>query len=307
MRLYPPGVPDDLAASTTGARSEYVHLATGVELHIRRHGPDQPTSGPAWVLVHGLASNARLWDGVARRLAAMGASVIAVDQRGHGRSGKPNDGYDMTSVANDLAALVEAVGWQRPILVGQSWGGNVVVETARHHPWAAGGVGCVDGGFIRLRDRFPTWDECASVLAPPHLIGVPEREIRLRIDTMCADWPVEGRDGTMANFEVRPDGTIAPWLDRDRHMAVLRGLWEHDPLAALADVLVPVRFLVADSGEASWSNSRHAAVDAAVAATPVSDAVWFPGAHHDVHAQRPDEVTSVLVDLAARVVSEGDS
>ncbi len=294
---------DGTNASSSDERSEFVQLATGVELHIRRHGPDQPTSGPAWVLVHGLASNARLWDGVARRLASFGASVIAVDQRGHGRSAKPDEGYDMASVANDLAALVTAVGWQQPILVGQSWGGNVVVETARQHPWAAGAVGCVDGGFIRLRDRFPTWDECASVLAPPNLIGVPEREIRSRIDAMCADWPVEGREGTMANFELRPDGTIAPWLDRVRHMAVLRGLWEHDPLAALADVMVPVRFLVADSGEASWSNSRRAGVAAAVSATPAGDAVWFPGAHHDVHAQRPEEVTSVLVDLAARIVA----
>jgi len=45
-----------------------------------------------FVLVHGLASNARLWDGVARRLAGAGHSSAAVDLRGHGRSDKPDTG-----------------------------------------------------------------------------------------------------------------------------------------------------------------------------------------------------------------------
>jgi pimeloyl-ACP methyl ester carboxylesterase len=68
----------------------------------------------------------------------------------------------------------------------------------------------------------------------------------------------------------------------------------------MADVDVPISFLVADSGEAAWSRSRHAAVEAAIAASVDADAVWFPGAHHDVHAQRPDDVTAALLALAAR-------
>ncbi len=292
--MFKPGDP-----SGQTPRVEWVRTESGLDLHLVRWGPETPIDGPGWVLLHGLSSNSRLWDGVAARLAASGGSVVAVDQRGHGRSSKPDDGYDMATVADDLAGLIERLGWSRPVIVGQSWGGNVVVEAAARHRSIATAVACVDGGFIRLRDRFPEWESCATTLAPPALVGTPMEEVRGWIERSAADWPVEGREGTMANFEIRDDGTIAPWLTRERHMKVLRGLWEHDPLDAMTRVDVPLRFLVADSGEANWSRSRREAVDAALAVAPTADAVWFPGAHHDVHAQRPDEVTSSLLEMVS--------
>ena len=63
-------------------RDETIELPGGPRLALRRaDGPRR-----AYLLVHGLASNARLWDGVARRLAGAGHAVAAVDLRGHGRS-----------------------------------------------------------------------------------------------------------------------------------------------------------------------------------------------------------------------------
>jgi pimeloyl-ACP methyl ester carboxylesterase len=109
------------------------------------------------VLVHGLASNARTWDGVAARLAALGHPVAAVDQRGHGRSDKPDTGYDFATVSADLAAVVAGLGWDRPLVAGQSWGGNVVLELAVRHPSVAGGIACVDGGTLEVARRFPSW------------------------------------------------------------------------------------------------------------------------------------------------------
>ena len=88
------------------------------------------------VLVHGLASNARLWDGVATELARRDHPVAAIDLRGHGRSDKPDGGHDGATVADDVALVVDALGWSRPAVVGQSWGGNVVVELAHRHPEA---------------------------------------------------------------------------------------------------------------------------------------------------------------------------
>ena len=282
------------------ARVQRLTVADGVDLEVIRRGPEHPIDGPGWVLLHGLSSNAMMWDQVGSRLAAQGSSVVAVNQRGHGRSSKPEHGYEMATIADDLASLIASLGWDRPIIVGQSWGGNVVIETASRHRDLVSAVGCVDGGFIRLGDRFESWEACAEVLAPPMIAGTPASEVRGWIERSAADWPPEGREATMANFEIRADGTVAPWLTRERHMSVLRGLWEHDPMAAMAAVDVPISFLVADSGEAAWSRSRHAAVETAIAASADADAVWFPGAHHDVHAQRPDDVTSALLALAAR-------
>ena len=276
-------------------RHDRIALASGVELHVERwEPPTDAAAQPPWLLVHGLASNARLWDGVARRLAAAGHPTVAVDQRGHGRSSKPDDGYDMATVADDLALLIGELGWQRPAVAGQSWGGNVVVELAHRHPDATSMVACVDGGFIDLRGRFPVWEDAARALAPPRLAGTPLERMQGWLASSAADWPEEGRAGTLANFEVHDDGTIAPWLTFDRHLLVLRGLWEHDPTSRFPTLAVPVLFVPADTGDVAWTHSKEEAVAAAAASAPTAAVRWFRPAHHDVHAQHPAEVAQVL-------------
>jgi len=288
---------------TIEPRHEWVALASGVELHLVHWDPVDATR-PPWLLVHGLASNARLWDGVGTHLAERGHPVVAVDQRGHGQSSKPDDGYDMETVADDLRLLVDLLrrrdGWDRPGVAGQSWGGNVVLELAYRHPDAIDVISCIDGGFIDLRDRFPVWDDAAVALAPPRLAGTPLAQIEGWLASSTADWPEAGRHGTLANFEVREDGTIAPWLTFDRHLTVLRGLWEHTPSTRYPDVTTPVLLIVADTGDVGWTHSKQDAVDAAVDALVRGRAEWFRPAHHDVHAQHPDAVA----DLLHRAVSE---
>jgi pimeloyl-ACP methyl ester carboxylesterase len=283
-------------------RHEWHPLASGVELHAVHWDPtSRSDDGAPFLLVHGLASNARLWDGVAQHLAGLGHTVVAVDQRGHGRSSKPDDGYDMASVANDLRLLIERLGWERPAVAGQSWGGNVVLELAWAHPDAVSMITCVDGGFIDLASRFPDWDDAAAVLAPPRLAGTPHADITRWIETSAADWPETGRQGTLANFEVRDDGTIAPWLTFDRHLTVLRGLWEHQPSSRYPEIGVPTLLIGADTGDVAWSHSKHEAVEHALSLLPRGRAVWFT-AHHDVHAQHPVEVG----DLLHRAATEPD-
>jgi pimeloyl-ACP methyl ester carboxylesterase len=271
-------------------------LASGVELHAMHWDPADDADGslPPWLLVHGLASNARLWDGVARHLSRLGHRVVAVDQRGHGRSSKPDTGYEMATVADDLHLLIDAIGWTRPAVAGQSWGGNVVLELAHRHPGSVRMIACVDGGFIDLARRFPNWDDAATALAPPRLAGTSLETITGWLATSASDWPEEGRQGTLANFEVRADGTIAPWLTFDRHLTVLRGLWEHAPSTRYPSLAVPALLIAADTGDVAWTDSKRDAVDAAIAALPRGRVAWFSPAHHDVHAQRPVEVGDLL-------------
>lgn len=277
-------------------RHAMVPIPSGVTLHVvhwdRPTGPDPDLA--TFVLVHGLASNARLWDGVARRLAALGHGVVAIDQRGHGLSSKPDTGYDMATVADDLDLLITELGFDRPVVAGQSWGGNVVLEFAVRHPTQTRAIVCVDGGFIDLATRFPVWDDASVALAPPRLAGTPLAQITTWLETSASDWPDEGRAGTLANFEVRDDGTIAPWLTFERHIDVLRGLWDHRPSSRYGELTVPALLIAADNGDVAWSDSKHAAIDAAVAAITNARAAWFSPAHHDVHAQQPDAVADLL-------------
>ena len=76
------------------ALSSYVAV-NGMSLRTIRWEPVDGPEKPPIVLVHGLASNAMLWQGAATALAARGHRVIAIDQRGHGLSSKPESGYDI--------------------------------------------------------------------------------------------------------------------------------------------------------------------------------------------------------------------
>ena len=96
-------------------------------MHVRDSGG--PDVAPPILLVHGLASNARIWDLLAPLLAAS-FRVAALDQRGHGGSDKSEDGYALAAIAGDLAKAIGALGWRRPLVVGHSWGANVALQLA---------------------------------------------------------------------------------------------------------------------------------------------------------------------------------
>jgi pimeloyl-ACP methyl ester carboxylesterase len=242
-----------------------------------------------FLLVHGLASNARMWDGVAAVLAEAGHDVAAVDLRGHGQSPKPDEGYDFGSVVDDLLAVLDRLGWERAVAAGQSWGGNVVLELALRSPERVHAAACVDGGTIELSRRFESWEDCAEALRPPPLAGPPMVDIEGMVRGRHHDWPESGVIGMLANFEVRADGTVAPWLTRERHMQILHHLWEHRPSLVYADVAVPLLFIPAgDKAETS----------AAAAAAPRGRVAVLEG-DHDLHAQQPEAVARLLLELAS--------
>jgi pimeloyl-ACP methyl ester carboxylesterase len=276
-------------------RTEWIPVSEDVELAADVWTP-VPASDPPFLLVHGLASNARLWDGVAVGLVANGHPAVTVDLRGHGRSSKPDGPYDVPTVAEDLAVLIERLGIDRPVVAGQSWGGNVVVELAARHPDTIRGIVCVDGGWLEPSREFADWDACRNALAPPRLAGRRFEEIEGYVRSAHQDWPDSGIRGTLASFEVRPDGTIAPWLTFDRHISILRGLWEHHPRERYPDLTVPVLLVPVDGGQADWTRRKRRDVETAAAMIPNARIHWFVG-DHDIHAQHPDEVSSVMHEM----------
>src|SRR5262245_13011822 len=79
-----------------------------------------PSAGSPIVLAHGLASNSRIWDDVAPRLAER-HHVVALDQRGHGLSDRPADptgAYTFEKIVGDLLGVMEILKLDRPVLVG---------------------------------------------------------------------------------------------------------------------------------------------------------------------------------------------
>lgn len=282
--------------------TQRIPVADGVELAAdtwsSSAGLSSGSSPGPFVLVHGLASNARMWDGVAARLAERGHAAVTVDLRGHGRSSKPDGPYDVPTVADDIAAVIAALDLDRPVVAGQSWGGNVVLELAVRHPLATRGIACVDGGWLEPAAVFASWEECAAVLAPPRLAGIDRADIEAYIRGAHPDWPETGIAGTLANFEVMDDGTIAPWLTYERHLTVLQGLWDHRPSQVYADVPVPVLLAPAVGGGSERETQKREDVARALAQLPDARVRWFFG-DHDIHAQHPIELADVMIDMLA--------
>lgn len=101
----------------------------GITLHTTRTGGDKPPL----VLCHGITDNGLCWTRVARRLADT-YDVIMVDARGHGESSKPAGGYGSDDHAADLAGLIEALGLDKPALMGHSMGAATVATMAYRRP-----------------------------------------------------------------------------------------------------------------------------------------------------------------------------
>jgi len=284
---------DTVGSSVKAVVERRVTVAPGVELHVEVRPGDRAAA--PFVLVHGLASNARLWDGVADYLQAAGHTVVVIDQRGHGLSDAPDNGYDLDTAVADLLALMETLELERPVLAGQSWGGNVVLELGWRRPDAGRGIACVDGGVIELSQTFPSWEECLAALTPPALDHLTLAELETRIRKGVPHFTDRAVAAYLHCFRTRPDGTIEPRLQRPRHLSILRSLWEHRPSTRWATLKVPTMLLLADSGDGSRTSRKRSAEAVALAAGGKIRSVWFSPGHHDLHLEFPERVAELFV------------
>ena len=246
------------------------------------------------VLLHGLASTHRIWDFVAPLL-AQDFRVVALDQRGHGESAKPDGGYDFATVAADLNGLLRALKIESPILVGHSWGGNVALEYAATYPAALGGHCLVDGGTIEISIYFPSLEVAKAKMAPPDFSGMTLASLRARVRDMDFGFEITPQIHRVmeANFEELTDGNIRASLSRSNHMAVVEAFWDQKPLSsttACGARSCSCRPVAAEE----WREWAERSIAAAGDALPVSKTVWLEDCVHDVPLQRPELVAKLI-------------
>ena len=153
----------------------------------------------------------------------------------------------------------------RPVLVGQSWGGNVVLELGWRHPEVVRGIACVDGGVIELADWFPTWEDCLTAMTPPRLDHLTLAELEAR---MKAQLPRLQRAGD------RRVPALLPRPARRHHRAaaaarpppaIVRSLWENRPSVRWPTLKAPTLLLLADSGDTKRTDAKRRAETEALA------------------------------------------
>jgi len=299
----------------------------GVDLHVTEAGEGFPV-----VLAHGFPELGYSWRHQLPALAAAGYRAIAPDQRGYGRSSRPDalEEYDIFHLAGDLLGLLDDIGEERAVFVGHDWGSMVVWQLALLAPERVAGVVGMSVPFIP-RGPVPPLQVMRAAFADSFFYIVYFQEPGVADADLGAD-PAMTMRRMLAGLTA-PDDAVAPagfsandgrgfverlpeperlpdWLteeELDHYIAEFRrtgftgGLnwyrnmdrnWELTPQLAGAKVEVPSLFV---------GGSR----DPVLVMTP-PDAfteylgdhrgnVLIDGAGHWVQQERPDEVNAALI------------
>lgn len=254
--------------------------------------------------MHGLASQRRFWNFVATRLA--GLPVLAIDQRGHGDSDRPDGPYDGATCAADLATAMDALGWSRAVIVGHSWGGSVAATFAAEYPGRTIALVAIDGGFAGITASTPEERaERRRMLEPPRW-AVPPDELVATISQHAPGgiWSDELAAAVLPIFEVGDDGLARARLPFDVHMRIVDTLLDYDAADVLARVRCPAWLVSCETIDATdaWSAAKTAALDGLRGTVAKPRLLRWGGAVHDVPLQWPDLVAGLLrsvVDEAA--------
>src|SRR3989454_6331757 len=119
-----------LATDVKGS-GQYAEV-NGIKLYYETHGAGRPM-----FLLHGGLGSGEMF-GPVLPLLAEGHQVIAVDLQGHGRTADIDRPIDVRLMADDIAALIDHLGLDKPDLVGYSLGGGVALHTAAKYPAKVG-------------------------------------------------------------------------------------------------------------------------------------------------------------------------
>ena len=267
---------------------------------LRFHYRDWGGSGTPIVLLHGLASTCRIWDLVAPILSDDFA-VVALDQRGHGESDKPDRGYDFATVSGDLHGFIEALKLERPVIAGHSWGGDVALEYAVARPGVPRGLCFVDGGTIEVSARpGMTLERAKEEMAPPDFSGMTVDQLKERFRSWRGGMPATPELAAirMSNFEVGDDNTVRARLSRENHMRLIEAFWEHRPSLLYSRVECPVLLMPARTVNTDPESARRFRREEAIAVATKelrrSKTVWLEDSIHDVPLQRPELVATVI-------------
>jgi pimeloyl-ACP methyl ester carboxylesterase len=122
-----------------------------VRLTYWRHGNP---AVPKLLVLHGMTDWGLDWARFARRIGDR-VECILLDQRGHGYSDKPEEGYTRAQMAEDAWRAIEKLGLERPAVLGHSMGGGVALALGAAHPEGVGRLVLVDPGVRIEADQAP--------------------------------------------------------------------------------------------------------------------------------------------------------
>ncbi|MEI7644919.1 MAG: alpha/beta hydrolase [Chloroflexales bacterium] len=247
-------------------------------------------AGPPILFIHGLGSSTRDWEFQVPTFAQQ-FQVITADLRGHGRSSKPRGRYRIPLFADDMAALLRALGAAPAHIVGLSLGGMVALELALSHPDLVRSLVIINSGpeapAQTLRERVGLIGIYLRRVAIVRLRGM-----RALGETLAGQLlPEPGQAALRHTF-------IARWAENDRraYLAALGAIGGWSARARLPTLRCPTLVIAA---ELDYTPVDYKA--AYCAAIPRGELVVVAGSRHLTPIDRPAEINAAILRfLAAR-------
>ena len=274
----------------------------GVSLHYVEWRPDAGAEHlPPMFLLHGLSSNSRYWDRLAQNLP--NRRLVALDQRGHGLTGRPphsppaGSGYAMDELLQDATFVMGELGLDKPVVVGHSWGATIALELVAPHPAVASALVFIDGPIQSASNMF-SWEDAQRFMQPP----LP------RFATFADAMAESARDFDGAwgddlepfvRERVLRDGeAFVLTLTAPARLELLRGLYDSQPDVLWPSVEVASVALLARGGPDRVAGWKEQGATRLATTAPNVEVRWFD-TPHDIPLFAPAEVAAEIERVSA--------
>ncbi len=246
----------------------------GTKLHYYRSGD----SKPPLMLAHGITDDGLCWSPVAEVLSGE-YDVVMVDLRGHGKSDAPEEGYDRVTMAAELSEFIIRLGFEKPILIGHSLGGMVVLTLASRTPDLPLAV--------IVEDPPPYWRE--------HSLSPEEVDARAGMRMWMCDLKRKTRDELLeiarSENPTWSEAELGPWADsKHRFSLKITQIIDNlgpDPLDSpmlLSRIACPVLVITSDPKRGAILTDEDVAE--LQKSIPHMKRTHIPGAGHSIHRER---------------------
>src|SRR3989440_7587989 len=271
-------------------------------LEQREHGDEIPL-----VMLHGLAATADIWRLLAPQFGPRHRAV-AFDQRGHGLSDQPDDGYDLVTIAEDAVHAMAALGLGKVALVGHGWGARVALVLAVRHPALVSHLVLVDCPHVEPR-HWPglTPERFLRQTTPAEMYASRTAFLDVMRQEMADFWSPEVESILLATVRELPDGSIEDRLKPEHQRLIRQALWEDHALSYYGKVSCPVLLVPAAAPpipgglppERLENASEFAAAKGYMAAQVARTihrcaVLWMPDTAHDIQLHRPQRLAAAI-------------
>ena len=255
-------------------------------------------SRPAILLLHGLSSNAAFWTRLVAHLP--GRRMVALDQRAHGGSAAPEDGYQPATLAADAAALIEDLGLGPMVVAGHSWGASIALQLAADRPDLVAGLAVVDGPVRAWSETGLTWEQAAKFMQPPlPLYRDLEAALAEKRGALKDAWADDLVEFVRSGLVAEGSGFRLP-LTAPIRLQILQAMFFQPYDVLWTQVRCPVLLALADGGpDSGFLDYKRRSAAAVAEQVPGATVHWYPTGH-DVPLEQPAEIAGELERLCLR-------